>query len=254
MSKAKAGTGRASAGAKRTSSISKRTTGKTSAPLRRDSKAAGKGGKAPAKATTVKAKGTVKADSHAYGHAGIGDIAAILRGDVAFGLPGWLTGEAAYAWYISNGVARQMIGRFAMLMTKPSHKYTNTDVRDFAWAPTYSQLDDIKLKQACRMAATWAFVFGAGILEHVVDDADRGEAGEPLELENVRAYKGVRIHTAYSLRPQHGHNWKTAEWFETQRGGDQRRIHRSRLTIMVVSDTPEGITMPTISGWPVAGR
>src|SRR5690606_18460185 len=178
----------------------------------------------------------------------IGDIAAILRGEFTPGMPGWLFGEAAYAWYLSNGVARQMIGRFASLMTKPAHKYTHTDVRDFDWAPTISKLDDLKYKIACRMAATWAFVFGAGIIEHVVDDCDR--AGEPLELVNVRAYKGVRIHTSYSLRPQHGYDWKTAEWFETVRVGARRLIHRSRLTIMVVTDTPDGIVIPSISGWP----
>jgi len=178
----------------------------------------------------------------------IGDIAAILRGEFTPGMPGWLFGEAAYAWYLSNGVARQMIGRFASLMTKPAHKYTHTDVRDFDWAPTISKLDDLKYKIACRMAATWAFVFGAGIIEHVVDDCDRD--GEPLELVNVRAYKGVRIHTSYSLRPQHGYDWKTAEWFETVRVGARRLIHRSRLTIMVVTDTPDGIVIPSISGWP----
>ena len=74
-------------------------------------------------------KGSARSDST---HSKAGDIAAILRGEASFGLPGWLTGELAYAWYIQNGVARQMIGRFAMLMTKPSHKYTNTDVRDFS--------------------------------------------------------------------------------------------------------------------------
>lgn len=231
MSKSTAAKGRASAGAKHGSS--QRTTAKTSARQRSDSKAS---------------KAAPRTDAHAYGHPSLGNIAAILRGDAPIGLPGWLTGEAAYAWYLSNGVARQMIGRFAMLMTKPAHKYTNSDVRDFAWAPTISQLDDLKFKIACRLAATWAFVFGAGILEHVVDDADRD--GEALELDNVRAYQGVRIHTAYSLRPEHGHNWKTAEWFVTQRIGQQRKIHRSRLTIMVVNDTPDGIIMPTISGWP----
>lgn len=197
--------------------------------------------------SAVAKKGSVRSDNT---HSKAGDIAAILRGEASIGLPGWLTGEAAYAWYIQNGVARQMIGRFAMLMTKAGHKYTHTDVRDFPWAATQSQLDDLKFKVVCRMAATWAFVFGAGIIEHVVDDAGRAESGAALELENVRAYKGVKIHTAYSLRPQHGHNWKTAEWFETQRVGDQRKIHRSRLTIMVVSDTPEGIIHSTISGWP----
>jgi len=218
---------------------------RSSSKPRRDasSKVASAKGSKPAPAK----KGSARSDST---HSKAGDIAAILRGEASFGLPGWLTGEPAYAWYIQNGVARQMIGRFAMLMTKPSHKYTNTDVRDFSWAATQSQLDDLKFKAACRMAALWAFVFGAGIIEHVVDDAGRAESGSSLELENVRAYKGVRIHTAYSLRPQHGHNWKTAEWFDTQRVGEQRKIHRSRLTIMVVSDTPEGITMPTISGWP----
>jgi transcriptional regulator with AAA-type ATPase domain len=178
-------------------------------------------------------------------------IADVLRGQAAVGMPGWLNGEAAYAWFVSNGVVRQMIGRFAMLMTKPDHKYTHSDVRDFDWAPTISQLDDMKYKFACRMAATWAFVFGAGIIEHVVDDADRDAAGEPLELAYVRAYKGVRIHTAYSLRPEHGRDWKTAEWFEVQRVGVQRKIHRSRLSIMVANDTPDGIVMVSRnSGWP----
>ena len=155
----------------------------------------------------------------------VGDIAAILRGDADVGLPGWMFGEAAYAWYTQNGVARQMIGRFAMLMTKPGHKYTHTDVRDFDWAPTISKLDDLKFKIACRLAATWAFVFGAGIIEHVVDDSNRD--GEELKLVNVRDYKGVRIHTAYSLRPKDAHCWKSAEWFETYRTGTQRLIHRS---------------------------
>lgn len=241
MSKITTAKGRAIAGAKRASSISKRTTAKTSAPLRRDSKTG--------KASTGKAsKSAARTDAHAQNHSSLGNIAAILRGEFAPGLPGWLFGEAAYAWYVSNGVARQMIGRFSMLMTKPGHKYTNVDVRDFDWAPTISQLDDIKYKIACRMAATWAFVFGAGILEHVVDDCDRD--GEALNLQNVRAYKGVRIHTAYSLRPQHGHDWKTSEWFETQRVGERRKIHRSRLSFMVVTDTPDGIVMPSISGWP----
>ncbi len=190
-------------------------------------------------------KGTARTDG---AKSKLGDIAAILRGDAPIGLPGWMIGEAAYAWYISNGVARQMIGRFAMLMTKPGHKYTHTDVRDFDWAPTISKLDDLKFKIACRLAATWAFVFGAGIIEHVVDDCDRD--GEELLLINVRAYTGVRIHTAYSLRPERGHDWKTAEWFETQRTSERRRIHRSRLTIMTVTDTPDGITIPSVSGWP----
>jgi len=180
--------------------------------------------------------------------AGLGDIAAVLRGEAPVGLPGWMFGEAAYAWYISNGVARQMIGRFAMLMTKPGHKYTHTDVRDFDWAPTISKLDDLKFKIACRLAATWAFVFGAGILEHVVDDSDRD--GEALKLANVRAYKGVRVHTAWSLRPKDGHNWKSAEWFETYRTGERRFIHRSRLTIMTATDTPDGIIMLMNRGWP----
>lgn len=236
MSKATAAAkGRASAGAKRGSS--QQTTTKASAKPRGDSKAS----------KTSQSKPAARTDAHAYNHPSLGDIAAILRGEAAIGLPGWLTGEAAWAWFISNGVARQMIGRFAMLMTKPAHKYTNSDVRDFAWAPTISQLDDLKFKIACRMAATWAFVFGAGIIEHVVDDADRD--GEALDLDNVRAYQGVRIHTSYSLRPENGHNWKTAEWFETRRG-HHRKIHRSRLSIMVVNDTPDGLIMPTISGWP----
>jgi hypothetical protein len=179
------------------------------------------------------------------------EIAAVLRGTATAGLPGWLTGEAAYAWYASNGVVRQMIGRFAMLMTKPAHKYTHTDVAEFDWAPTLSMLDDLKFKVACRLAATWAFVFGAGIIEHVVDDADRATAGEPLDLDQVRAYKGVRIHTAYSLRPENGTDWKTAEWFETQRVTERRRIHRSRLSIMVANDTPDGIVMLSMNGgWP----
>jgi hypothetical protein len=185
------------------------------------------------------------------GSSKVADIAAILRGEAPLGLPGWMVGEAAYAWYLQNGVARQMIGRFAMLMTKPSHKYTHTDVRDFDWAPTISKLDDLKFKIACRVAATWAFVFGAGIIEHVVDDGEaiRDESDE-LKLENVHEYKGVRIHTAYSLRPEHGRDWKTADWFETQRVGERRKIHRSRLSIMVITDTPDGIIMPTTSGWP----
>lgn len=220
--------GRGGGGAKRASRPS--PTSKASKP-RLDSKAAGK---------------TARADST---QTKLGDIAAILRGEASFGMPGWLFGEAAYAWYVSNGVARQMIGRFAMLMTKPAHKYTHTDVRNFDWAPTISQLDDLRFKIACRMAATWAFVFGAGIIEHVVDDCDRD--GEELELHNVRAYKGVRVHTAHSLRPlPHGCHWKNAEWFETQRVGIRRRIHRSRLTFMVVNETPDGIVMSSFSGWP----
>jgi transcriptional regulator with AAA-type ATPase domain len=186
--------------------------------------------------------------ARADGTSKVGDIAAILRGDASVGLPGWMHGEAAYAWYISNGVARQMIGRFAMLMTKPGHKYTHTDVRDFDWAATISQLDDMKFKIACRLAATWAFVFGAGIIEHVVDDACRD--GEELVLANVREYKGSRVHTAWSLRPADGHDWKGSEWFETVRSRKRRNIHRSRLTIMTATDTPDGIVMPTFSGWP----
>jgi hypothetical protein len=193
-------------------------------------------------AATAK-KGAARTDS---ANSKLGDIAAILRGEASFGMPGWMFGEAAYAWYISNGVARQMIGRFAMLMTKPGHKYTHTDVRDFDWAPTISQLDDLHFKIACRLSATWAFVFGAGIIEHLVDDAVRD--GEALELSNVRAYKGVRIHTAYSLRPKRGSDWKTAEWFEMTT--ERRLIHRSRLTIMTVTDTPAGIVNSTFNGWP----
>lgn len=234
--KASRGSSAKPAGSRRSSS--------TTVKPRRDASSKSASAKGSKSAT---AKSSARADST---HSKTGEIAAILRGEASIGLPGWLTGEAAYAWYIQNGVARQMIGRFVMLMTKPSHKYTHTDVRDFPWAATQSQLDDLKFKVACRMSALWAFVFGAGIIEHVVDDAGRAESGTALELENVRAYKGVRIHTAYSLRPQHGHNWKTAEWFETQRVGDQRKIHRSRLTIMVVSETPEGIIHSTVSGWP----
>jgi hypothetical protein len=194
-----------------------------------------------------KTSGTAVRSDHSATQAA--EIASVLRGTAPGGLPGWLKGDAAYAWFVSNGVVRQMIGRFAMLMTKPAHKYTHTDVADFDWAPTLSMLDDLKFKVACRMAATWAFVFGAGIIEHVVDDCDR--AGEELELENVRAYKGVRVHTAYSLRPVTGTDWKTAEWFETQRVTGTRRIHRSRLSIMIANDTPDGIVMPTMnSGWP----
>jgi hypothetical protein len=244
MSEKAAGRGRASVGAKRAGA--KRSGGKAPAAKR---PAAKRSSSAPSKPPRRDKPGK---SARTDGTSNIGQIAAILRGEFSAGLPGWMFGEAAYAWYLSNGVARQMIGRFAMLMTKPTHKYTNTDVRDFVWAPTISQLDDLKFKIACRLAATWAFVFGAGIIEHVVDDCDRD--GEELELINVRAYTGVRIHTAYSLRPVHsngqGHDWKTAEWFETQRTSERRLIHRSRLTIMTVTDTPDGIIMPSISGWP----
>jgi hypothetical protein len=236
MSKKAAARGRADVGAKR--SAAKGSPPKRAAAAKRSSSTASKPPRRDTSGKFARTDGTSK----------VGEIAAILRGEASFGLPGWMFGEAAYAWYISNGVARQMIGRFAMLMTKPGHKYTNVDVRDFDWAPTISALDDLKFKIACRLAATWAFVFGAGIIEHVVDDSDRD--GEGLELKNVRAYKGVRVHTAYSLRPQQGHNWKTAEWFETQRVGERRVIHRSRLTIMVVTDTPDGVVMPSFSGWP----
>jgi hypothetical protein len=214
-------------------------TKRTSAPKSKPGKSARRDGKG--------SKPTVRSDHSA---AKATQIADVLRGTAHIGMPGWLNGEAAYAWFISNGVVRQIIGRFAMLMTKPDHKYTHSDVRDFDWAPTTSQLDDLKFKFACRMAATWAFVFGAGIIEHVVDDADRATAGDPLELDKVRAYKGVRVHTAYSLRPENGTDWKTAEWFETQRVTKRRWIHRSRLSIMVANDTPDGIVMPSISGWP----
>jgi len=179
--------------------------------------------------------------------AGISEIARVLRGDFPVGLPGWMSGEAAWAYYIQNGVVRQMIGRFAMLMTSPGHGYTHSDVRDFDWSPTISMLDEKRLRQACRSAATWAFVFGAGIIEHVVEDAFRGN--EPLDLDNVHAYKGVNIHTAWSLRPEDSADWKTAEWFVT-RTHPQRRIHRSRLTIMVATDTPAGVITTRTTGWP----
>ena len=209
---------------------------------RKDAKASAT--KSKASASKPAPKPSVRGDSH---HGRAGEIAAILRGQAQVGLPGWLRGEAAWAFYASNGVVRQMIGRFALLMTKPGWRYTNSDVADFQWSPTISMLDDLKFKLAARAAATFAFVFGAGILEHVVDDANRD--AEKLNLAHVRAYKGVRVHTSYSLRPVGNVQWKSAEWFETT-GSHRRRIHRSRLSIMVVNDTPAGIVHATNNGWP----
>lgn len=225
---------------------------KDSAPKSRDKAA----GHTAAKRPSARKDSAVRQARSDTSATQVSEIASILRGEAPVGIAGWMSGEMAWSWYSANGVARQMIGRFATLMTKSAHRYTHTDVPDFDWSPTISHLDDLRFRLACRTAAIWAFVFGAGIIEHVVDDGPGRDSSDPLEedangqLVNVREYKGVRIHTAHSLRPANGHTWKTAEWFEVTTTGQRRKVHRSRLSIMVTTDTPDGVLHSTISGWP----
>ena len=178
------------------------------------------------------------------------ELAALVRGAGRGGLrSGWLRPESAWAFYAQHGAVRQMIGRFATLMTKPAWHYTRADVKDFNWSPTQSMLDDIRLRTAMRVGAVWAFVFGAGIIEHVVDDANRGDETK-LDLKTVRSYTGLIVHSAYDLHPENG-SWRTADWFVTVRTAKPRRIHRSRLSIMVTGDTPVGTALVSSSThWP----
>ncbi len=165
--------------------------------------------------------------------------------------PGWMHPTFAFRFYWGNGQVRQLIGRFANLVSKSSWTYTNTNVKGFVWAPTQSTLETLNVKAAQQLATKWAFIFGGAAIEHITEDPtnDPEEACDP---KNVQDYKALKVWSAYELRPDGIANYKTAQWFVEQNTG--RKIHRSRLSIVVVEDVPASGTGRTLyttqTGWP----
>lgn len=168
--------------------------------------------------------------------------------------PGWLGPTSAFAFYWANGQVRQLINRFSTMMIKSSWNYTNTDVEDFVWAPTQSKLETLKIKSAMQLAAKWAFIFGGAAIQHITEDPGE-DVSTPCRPEDVHAYRKLKVWSAFDLRPDNG-DYKTAQYFTPTYGGsvgDTMKIHRSRLSIIVVEEVPGGRARgmyTTQTGWP----
>lgn len=169
------------------------------------------------------------------------------RGDA----PGWMHPLLAFRFYWQNGQVRQLIGRFATTIAKSGHTYTNSNVKGFVWAPTQSNLETLKLKAAQQLATKWAFVFGGAAIEHITEDP-ASTSGQKCDPKTVQDYKGLKVWSAYELRPEGVADYRSAQYFVVH--GTGRRIHRSRLSIIVVEDVPESgagrSLYTTRTGWP----
>lgn len=165
--------------------------------------------------------------------------------------PGWMHPTRAFRFYWNNGQVRQLIGRFANMVSKSSWTYTNTNVKGFVWAPTQSTLESLNVKAAQQLATKWAFIFGGAAIEHITEDPTNNPE-EACDPRNVQDYKALKVWSAYELRPDGSANYQTAQWFVEHNTG--RRIHRSRLSIVVVEDVPASGAgrnlYTTQTGWP----
>lgn len=174
---------------------------------------------------------------------------------------GWLSPEAARAFYSQNGVVTWLGLKLATLMAMSDWTYTNSDVSDFNWSPTQSRLETLKIKAAMQQSILWWYIFGGGGIERVVDvrGFKDGEAprSEPIEPGSIRRVRKLIAWSAYDLEPEHGHTYLTTPRFRLRDGTHQTFIHRSRLTLVVGSDVPPGLGrwstrgfINSQTGWP----
>jgi transcriptional regulator with AAA-type ATPase domain len=179
------------------------------------------------------------------------DANKILKRSRKSSTPGWMHPLTAFRFYWANGQVRQLIGRFATTIAKSGWTYTNSNVKGFVWAPTQSKLETLKLKAAQQLATKWAFVFGGAAIEHITEDPGSA-SGEKCDPKTVQDYKGLKVWSAYDLRPEGVADYRSAQYFVAH--GTGRRIHRSRLSIIVVEDVPTsgagGSVYTTKTGWP----
>lgn len=174
---------------------------------------------------------------------------------------GWLGPQICWALYKQFGVLRQLLNKVANKCITKGWRWEQDGI-GYDWSGVASDLESLRFSTRLKSAIKWAHIEGGAGLVYRLDETQRSATepeASPVDLAHVRGITKIEVYPGTRLKPvatSAGLNtWDTCDHFLlTHPNGKTERIHRSRITPIVVDDIPMGASMSTLysstTGWP----